>query len=187
MAVILLSDITLIDVHLYAHVAIPIAGTSATSEAGGPTQTFGVGVSCELLLQRVQWERTQLLHPNYSSVLFGCWCLPLLQEGVVMLPRAQHHLLDAAGSNRNMGLLCGSYFWKVFLSLIDIWSHLNEIFKLIKYISPQWRHTTEEVCTFLQGLKCHPALVWSMFLGPVQSDWTLHPEKNNTHTVEPHA
>lgn len=68
------------------------------------THTFGIGVLFELLLQSLQWERTQLLHPNECRVLVGCWCLPLFQQGIVMLPWAQHHLLDTARNKNNDGL-----------------------------------------------------------------------------------
>lgn len=60
------------------------------------THTFSVGEFLELLLQSLQWEWTQLLHTDQCCVLVGCCCLPLFQQGIVMLPRAQHHLLDTA-------------------------------------------------------------------------------------------
>lgn len=60
------------------------------------THTFSVGVFLELLQQSLQWEWTQLLHTDQCRVLVGCCCLPLFQQGIVMLPRAQHHLLDTA-------------------------------------------------------------------------------------------
>lgn len=60
------------------------------------THTFSIGVFLELLLQSLQWEWTQLLHPDQCCALVGCCRLPLLQQGIVMLPGAQHHLLDTA-------------------------------------------------------------------------------------------
>lgn len=150
------------------------------------THTFGIGVFFELLLQSLQWERTQLLHSNECCVLVGCWCLPLFQKGIVMLPWAQHHLLDTAWNKNNngLGLLHGFYFegyLRCPMEKVLVLENLCVNTAIMTVCTIKDNHTFFhkwcDLCTFLLRLKCHPTLVWKMFLVPVQPDWKLPPRK----------
>lgn len=67
----------------------------------GP-RTCSMGVLLKFLLQSLQGKRTELLHTDECCVLVGRQRLPLLHKGIVVLPGAQHHLLDAAWKNKNI-------------------------------------------------------------------------------------
>lgn len=144
------------------------------------THTFSVGVFLELLLQSLQWEWTQLLHTDQCRVLVGCCCLPLFQQGIVMLPRAQHHLLDTARIKEEKVWCIGNVGTVSEVPSTDMVSS-----RLIPI--PIQRFNVDSECgfrTFVLRLKYHPTLVWKMFLVPVQPDWKQHPSKR-TNIIQP--